>query len=239
MSAYGIPTDQLARYERSVHWQALAERHDLSAPTCNDCHGNHGAAPPGVSSVASVCGQCHSVMQDLFRQTLHAAVFPALGEPGCAACHGQHGVEHATDTLLALAPGGACGRCHDAESWAGEQAVVMRHLIDTLRADLDSATDLLKRAERAGVEVSQGLFELQEARTALVNARTAVHAFAADAIAPEVTKGLAVTGRARERGRRAFAELRFRRTGLAVSVTIILVLILGLVLKIRELERAR
>ena len=26
------------------------------APTCNDCHGNHGAAPPGVESVANAAG---------------------------------------------------------------------------------------------------------------------------------------------------------------------------------------
>jgi cytochrome c553 len=53
-----LPVDQQARWRRSVHAAALFERDDLSAPTCNDCHGNHGATPPGLDSIAFVCGQC-------------------------------------------------------------------------------------------------------------------------------------------------------------------------------------
>jgi Cytochrome c3 len=51
-----LPTSQLADYQRSVHSAALTKGNDLSAPTCNDCHGNHGATPPGVGAVANVCG---------------------------------------------------------------------------------------------------------------------------------------------------------------------------------------
>ena len=56
-----LPTDQLANYQQSVHYAALTKGNDLSAPTCNDCHGNHGAAPPGAGSVVNVCGTCHAV----------------------------------------------------------------------------------------------------------------------------------------------------------------------------------
>src|SRR6185503_16902167 len=59
MRGLGIPSDQYEKYKTSVHAQALYEKQDLSAPTCNDCHGNHGATPPGIASVANVCGQCH------------------------------------------------------------------------------------------------------------------------------------------------------------------------------------
>src|SRR5207302_1420728 len=45
-----LPTNQLALYQQSVHYAALTKGNDLSAPTCNDCHGNHGAAPPGAGS---------------------------------------------------------------------------------------------------------------------------------------------------------------------------------------------
>ena len=44
------------RYRRSVHGEMLLVQRDFSAPACNDCHGNHGAFPPGVSSIAQVCG---------------------------------------------------------------------------------------------------------------------------------------------------------------------------------------
>jgi hypothetical protein len=79
MGGYGIPTDQLEDYRRSVHWEMMTEGGDLSAPTCNDCHGNHGAAPPGITSVGNVCGQCHSVMADNFAQSRHAQTFALIG----------------------------------------------------------------------------------------------------------------------------------------------------------------
>ena len=47
-----LPTSQRADYERSVHYAALVKQNDLGAPACNDCHGNHGAAPPGVGCSA-------------------------------------------------------------------------------------------------------------------------------------------------------------------------------------------
>jgi hypothetical protein len=237
MAPYGIPSDQLGKYEASVHWEMMAVRHDLAAPTCNDCHGNHGAAPPGISWVGNVCGQCHAMVQGLFERSVHARVFPLMGKPGCATCHGSHGVQRASDELLGLAPGAACVACHVASTQSGQHAMTMRRLIDSLRVDVDSAAGVLERAEQAGVEVSQGLFELQEARTALVGARTAVHAFRVDSVQRLVAQGLTITTQAHERGRRAHRELRFRRTGLVVSLTIILVLIVGLIWKIRELER--
>lgn len=40
MASYKIPTDQVAKYKTSVHWKAMTAKGDLSAPTCNDCHGN-------------------------------------------------------------------------------------------------------------------------------------------------------------------------------------------------------
>ena len=46
---------------RACITRRMVERNDLSAPTCNDCHGNHGAAPPGVGAVTNVCGTCHTV----------------------------------------------------------------------------------------------------------------------------------------------------------------------------------
>src|SRR5688572_12273090 len=47
---YGIPTDQAEKFKGSVHGEALLKNRDMAAPTCNDCHGNHGAAPPGATS---------------------------------------------------------------------------------------------------------------------------------------------------------------------------------------------
>ena len=64
----------------------------------------------------------------------------------------------------------------------------------------------------------------------------AVHRFAIQPVASEVDSGLAVAARGVDRGHEALAELSFRRTGLAASVGIIVLLIAVLTLKIRNLE---
>jgi hypothetical protein len=239
MQAYGIPTDQHRKYEESIHWQMLSVERDMSAPTCNDCHGNHGAAPPGVSWVGNVCGQCHAVMSDLFAKSFHAQVFAMLGNPGCATCHGNHAVKRAGDELLGLGKGAVCATCHAEGDNGGMAAAEMRTLIDSLNASDSAADSILRRAEHAGMEVSDARFELNDAITALVSARTAVHSFDVAAVRDEVATGLEVTSQAHARGEEALTDLQFRRLGLAVSVGIIVLLIVGLVMKIKQLEARR
>jgi Outer membrane cytochrome MtrC/MtrF-like, domains II/IV/Cytochrome c554 and c-prime len=237
MEAYRVPTDQVQRYRTSIHWKTMAEKGDLSAPTCNDCHGNHGAAPPGVSWVGNVCGQCHTVMAEQFSKSVHAKVFTQMGAPGCATCHENHGIQAASDELLGLGPRSVCVACHAAGDKGGKAATEMRAVIDSVRAEFDRARATLVRAEHAGMEVSQAQFELNGAQDALVKAQAAVHTFTPEAVKKEAEPGLAISAKAYARGVRALEELQFRRKGLAVSVLIILAVIGGLVVKIRELER--
>jgi hypothetical protein len=237
MKGYPIPTDQLEKYRTSVHWQAMTAKGDLSAPTCNDCHGNHGASPPGVKWVGNVCGQCHSVMADFFTKSVHAKAFAAMGTPGCATCHENHAIKEAGDQMLGLEAGAVCATCHAADDKGGTSAVAMRKLIDSLAAAARGAGAVLLQAERAGMEVSQAQFDLNGAQEALVKARAAVHTVRVDAVKREVEPGLAISARAQARGARALDELGFRRKGLVVSVAIILALIAGLVLKIRQVDR--
>ncbi len=112
-----LPIDQLARWSQSVHATALLEKGDLSAPTCNDCHGNHGAAPPGLDSVAFVCGQCHGREAELFRASpkhpalaAHNEMLRDAGGEGCVACHEQ---PDAAAELVGLSAFGECTSCHE------------------------------------------------------------------------------------------------------------------------------
>jgi predicted CXXCH cytochrome family protein len=237
MAGYGIPTDQVAKYRTSVHWQAMSVRGDLSAPTCNDCHGNHGAAPPGISWVGNVCGQCHTVMAELFGKSVHAKAFAQMGVPGCAACHDNHAIKPAGDEMVGATGPAVCAACHGPGDAGGKAAAAIRTLLDTLRTEQGRADEILARAERAGMEVSQARFDLNGARDALVKARAAVHAAREDAVKKETDAGLAIAAKAHARGVRALEELQFRRKGLGVSLVIVVALIAGLVLKIRELDR--
>jgi hypothetical protein len=237
MEPYKIPTDQLFKYKKSVHWKIMSVKGDLAAPACNDCHGNHGAAPPGISWVGNVCGQCHAQNSELFGGSFHAKVFVQLGIPGCAACHGNHDVSETHDEMLGLGRDSVCAGCHSNEDKGGQTAVAMRQLIDSLSRESEKTRAVLGKAEHAGMPVNQALFELNETQTALVKARAAIHAFKLDLVKKEIEPGLAVGQKAYARGVRALEELEFRRKGLAVSVLIILALIAGLVLKIRQIEK--
>jgi hypothetical protein len=239
MEPYKIPTNQLQKYKQSVHWQTMSVKGDLSAPTCNKCHGNHGAAPPGISWVGNVCGQCHSVQGELFGKSVHAKAFVEMGTPGCATCHSNHEIKEASDVMLGLGDKAVCAGCHSAGDKGGKAAVEMRGLIDSLAGESVKARAILLQAERAGMEVSQAQFDLNGAKDAVVKARAAIHAFTVQAVKKEIEPGLQIGAKAYARGVRALDELQFRRKGLAVSLVIIVALIAGLVFKIRELDRRR
>lgn len=236
MAPYGLPIDQGEKYRRSIHWEAMSEGGDTSAPTCNDCHGNHGAAPPGVSWVGNVCGQCHVVMAEYFEDSQHSETFTSMGVPGCALCHRNHEVVAPSDEMLGIQEGAICRSCHSPGDPGGEAAAAMRETIAGLETQIDSAHFVLETAEDSGVEVSAALASLNDAGSGLIKARAAVHAFDPEVVASEAEPGHEVAAAALTRGHEALGELRFRRIGLAVSVLIVGALIVGLVLKIRELE---
>jgi hypothetical protein len=239
MAPYKIATDQVEKYKKSVHWKMISSKGDLSAPTCNDCHGNHGAAPPGVSSVVNVCGQCHAVNSDLFNNSGHSKIFTQMGIPGCATCHSNHEIVETSDQMLSAGDKSACVTCHPAGSTGATLAASMLGAIERLQKSYETSHALLRKAEHAGMEVSQPLFELSEAKTALIKARAVVHGFDQGLLDKEIDAGLKISEKSHARGLKVLDELQFRRKGLAISALIIFALVIGLILKIRQMERRR
>ena len=111
-------------------------------------------------------------------------------------------------------------------------------LLDSLEASKDSSQAILQRAENAGMEVSEALFELEDVNNVQTRAHSAIHSFHLAPVMEQVTAGLAITSAADERAAEAMDEHHFRRVGLGLSSLIILLLITGLLLKLREMERA-
>ena len=235
MAEYGIATNQYAEYRESVHWKAVSEGGDLSAPTCASCHGNHGATPPQVDSVAAVCGTCHVIMENLYKESPHQPVFEAMGMAGCMTCHGNHRVEHPTTELLA-SDHAICTQCHEADSAGGQTARQMGELINGLSRELDEADQLLEVARQSGMEVSDALLRQHDAREALVKARVAVHAFRVSAVEEPVKEGRAIAAETLADGRAALHEREVRRMGLGLSLVTILLVMAGLWLAIRRIE---
>ena len=228
-----LPTSQLADYQKSVHYAALTRNNDLSAPTCNDCHGNHGAAPPGVGAVANVCGTCHAVFAQKFATSVHAQIF----ERGCVECHSNHAVLKPSDEMLSTAPGAVCATCHEGADDNGVKgAAAMRRSIERLKTAVDGSSAVIERVGNAGIEVGGQQLTLAEARTHLTLARTEVHGFAPAKVDEVIESGLKLVADVNRAGDEAAAELAFRRRGLALSLGAILLFVGALALKIRRLE---
>ena len=239
MQGYGIPTGQLAQYERSVHWQAVGERRDLSAPTCATCHGNHGATPPGVASVENVCGNCHVVFQRLFDESPHKPAFEAMGMASCIVCHGNHEIAAPAPGMLGVSEGAVCVNCHSEGETAYATAAAMRGSLDELRAALANSETILKTAEQSGMEVSQGHIELSSAHEALVKGRVQVHTFRLEAVEEAVAEGLLLANNSYQSGQQALEERDFRRKGLAVSLLTIVLTMAGLWMAVRHIESGK
>ena len=231
-----LPTTQLADYQKSVHYSALTKANDLSAPTCNDCHGNHGAAPPGVGAIANVCGTCHAVFAQKFEGSVHKQIF----DKGCVECHGNHAVLKPSDEMLGTGSQAICTTCHSADNKDDNGAVAagrMRADIDQLKTAIGRTSELIARIRNSGIEVSDEELGLREASSKLTLARTEMHAFDAKQVTGVIADGMAIVKGIDESGQRGVAELEYRRRGLAVSFAAILLVVVGLYLKVRQLDR--
>lgn len=233
-----LPTTQFNDYQKSVHYAAMVKGNDLSAPTCNDCHGNHGAAPPGVGAITNVCGTCHAVFAQKFQASVHKELF----DKACVECHGNHAVLKPSDEMLAATGRGICASCHNSEDKTdkgGAAAAKMRGDIDGLKAHIEEARALLAKVKNSGIEVSDDELALREAATKLTLARTEVHAFEPAQVSSVVADGSKIVATVELAGKRGVAELQYRRKGLAWSLGAILLLVLGLALKVRQLDARR
>jgi cytochrome b6 len=354
MAKYGIPVDQYARWKVSVHARAVLEKGDVAAPTCNDCHGNHGATPPGVEAISFVCGRCHAREAELFRKSPKHAAWTQHNEmmngmscaschpdgvrakvtvthfSECITCHENHGVVRPTIALLGTLPETPCAFCHEGTGplaariaempakaehfrqvrsgllqaaqakhlagnerfdWLVDQALQLpfhhagaekefSRLFDKFRIgkthysyrdvatgkdvsiavrncgdchdDLTKArtyleatrglTSMIGRADRillaahrGGVEVRKVRSELDSAIDSQIELETLVHTFGSGDVAAKQKEGLQHAEAALVAGQSSLDELSYRRKGLLVALGIIVMVLIGLVIKIRTL----
>jgi len=236
MKGYPIPTDQFASYSASVHHDALVVRGDLSAPTCTTCHGNHGAAPPGVASVEFVCSTCHVFQAQLFDKSPHKAAFSAMGLPACVTCHSNHRILRPTDAMIGTGKDSVCLNCHSAGGPGYVAAEEIHRQLNSLEGALARSDEVLNRAESSGMEVSQARLDQGQARDALTKARVTIHAFQVARVQEDIQPGMKVAEQTYQAGVKALAERDYRRKGLAISLVTILIVLIGLRLYTRHLE---
>jgi len=236
MKGYDLPTDQFATYRASLHFQALAAG-NLAAPSCATCHGNHGAAPPGVASVERVCGTCHLFQEQLFDRSPHKPVFDAMQMASCVTCHSNHRIDPTSDAMVGTGEKSLCLNCHVEGDAGFTTASQMHDALTRLDQQLAQVDEVLDHATRAGMQISEARIVQANAKEKLIKARVQVHAFAPGEVDTIIREGLQLANQAHQAGQQALDELAFRRKGLALSLLAIAFVVLSLWLVLRELER--
>jgi predicted CXXCH cytochrome family protein len=237
-----LPCDEYEKWRGSVHGKALMDTGDMSAPACNNCHGNHGAAPPQIDSVVNACGSCHGKIAKLFSDTKMRHKFEKEGLPGCATCHSNHAIRQPSDEFLGMQSGTFCSRCHEqgklqhGATLAGTEAAKKLHDgIERLKTGIATADDTLAKAEDLGMEVSKPKFDLRKASDDLTNARTLIHSFNVATVDKALADGDKVVTEVQAEADAALREHTQRRIWLAASLVPILIVIGLLLLYIRNM----
>ncbi len=219
MSQYGLSGDIVEQYQGSVHGAALIGRGDVAAPTCNDCHGNHGAAPPQVGSIQEICGTCHVNNQMLFSRSKMRTVFITEGYHGCETCHTAHDIQKPSEEMVGLQEGTVCSQCHEdsADDPGGLHARYIRSALEALKDSLRLAEEGIAAAENRGLEVENLLLDMQTARTALIQSRTMVHTFDATRVTEESRPGISLASKIIRDVQLLMQELRNRKIWLGIA----------------------
>ena len=186
----------------------------------------------GVGAIANVCGTCHAVFATKFALSTHSQIF----ERSCVECHSNHEIAKPTDAMLGTDKTALCSTCHSEGDNGHKAATMMRSEIEKLKEAIGRSQVRVASAENAGMEMGEQSLALREAANHLTLARTEMHAFDPKAVGTVLQEGLAITSKVDAAGQAALAEVSFRKTGLALSLGAILLVVVALGLKIRTLK---
>lgn len=187
MRAYGIPSDQFEQFRNSIHGKLLLDNMDLRAPACTDCHGVHGAHPPGFAEIADVCSLCHGAIAKLFRESPHYLEREKVEVAKCVDCHGDHDIVPST-VLYEGEEEGRCGGCHGVDSKQGRLATIIKKKIVDATTSEESAKKSLEKVRESGKNISEIEEHFEEARSELVKARAVTHTLSIERIEEHTNK---------------------------------------------------
>lgn len=236
MKEYGIPTTQYDNYAAGVHGVALLEKQDTGSPACNDCHGNHGAMPPGITSIRQVCGNCHVNNMQYFVASKMGEAFAKEELHGCEECHGNHRIEKTHDDMIGIGEEAVCMDCH-AEGEKGYEAARSIHdQLVSLVSAYDEAEAKRDEVERIGMDDVEIGFLMQESHQSLIQARTLVHTFDPARVGPKTEEGVAKAQEALQLAKEQIEEFGVRQRGFGMATVFITILVVALFFKIRHLD---
>jgi len=210
MARYGHDAKVVEDYTASVHGLAVSDG-NLGAPTCINCHGVHGATPPGVGDIDKVCGSCHMQTRRAFLDGPHHEAMLAADLPECESCHSNHAIRRFQIGELST----VCAECHEDASPELGVGKEIEALVVEAEAEVDKAEQVTLEAERWPLDVEDHLARLVDARTQITEALSLVHTVSVEPVD-------AVARRARSIGEEIQTELEAKmdRTNAHIGLAI-------------------
>ena len=226
MEPFGLDSHGVAEYSASAHGRALLESSHLSSPTCTDCHGSHGAAPPGYETVGRVCGDCHSVVLDYFEDSPHMAPASSGQIEECTSCHGYHNIEQLDASMLI---GGAASRCAECHSDPDDPALAVGESLHAALVDFDGriedAEEKIRTAGLRGFFMDREHGYLDEARSLRARARSMTHSLAPDQLHELLVRGEGMIGQTYDSLSVKARTFRDRKIFTSIFLAVILLLV--------------
>lgn len=238
MAAYEIPTDQLAKWKKSVHGEAF-QKGNPAAPTCTGCHGAHAATPPEAASAERTCGRCHEEERGLFDESAHARGFQRRGLAACVACHDDHEIAPASSLRVGATADATCTKCHAKDDKPLQVAAHLAKLLGRARDRAAEARAALGRAREDGLHISRAAHALDRVSTAEIRLRPVIHTLDPERVERAVLAVESAVSAAEALVTDAERARRAERRGYYVALALSILLFTTLMLKTRQLDRRR
>lgn len=166
----GCHKSEFEDYSQSIHFESVKQG-NRSSPTCVDCHGSHGAYPPGFKDIDKICGKCHKEPRENFLRSPHYKAFIEAGLKECEACHNNHRVKRTSIELW----NNKCIVCHS----KNEEAFKIKEEIVSLLLETENSYKFAKkwisRIEKIPLETEDLKTRLKDAKRGIDNERPILH----------------------------------------------------------------
>ncbi|MEK7375969.1 MAG: cytochrome c3 family protein [Candidatus Margulisiibacteriota bacterium] len=237
MAKYNLPSNQFDEYKQSYHGKLLLEKGDIRPANCADCHGSHGATPPGVKEVANVCGNCHSLTEDYFNKSPHKRSLDTAGVPRCIDCHGNHKIRYPDISMFTGSENGICAGCHERSSKGFKTALAFSGLIGSFESEVKRTGQTLDGIKRAGVDVSLLEQKMDELNAKITEAVPVTHTLSLKSVEEKISAARADLPGIKKGIKAAGNEVSNRKKIYAGIITGLLIMVLLLYLKFKSYEQ--
>ncbi len=187
MKKYNISSDVVLEYNLGIHAQRIREGNSNS-PTCKDCHGTHGATPPGLANIEKVCGGCHIKTRKYFLESKHKEAWEKFGYGECEVCHENHYVKKTSYNLWKE----KCTLCHSKDSKNYKIAEEIYTLFITCEMEIVKAEEIIRELKSIPLNVEDFLGRIEEAKTYLLEAKPVSHSLSMEEIKSFIIKSKSI-----------------------------------------------